>query len=130
MQVEKLEREFRYNGVKLADPSGQFSVQQVRDFYANTYPEIVNADIEGPEAVGNKSVFTFRRAVGTKGCVSLPIKIRRLADLVDAGAIPAREHGFVTRLMRATNCGQMIRLQDIDVRRVHRLYDECAGGAA
>ncbi|MGF6976383.1 PRTRC genetic system protein C [Paraburkholderia sp. JPY465] len=67
MQTTALEREFRYNGAKLTDPSPAFSLQQVRDFYANTYPEIVNSEIEGPEIVGNKNVFTFRRAVGTKG---------------------------------------------------------------
>jgi PRTRC genetic system protein C len=67
MKTEALAREFRYNGAKLADPAPTFSLQQVRDFYANTYPEIVNAEIEGPEVVGNANVFTFRRAVGTKG---------------------------------------------------------------
>ena len=49
MQIQNLTRQFRYNGAKLADPSPAFSLQQVRDFYANTYPEIVNAEIEGPE---------------------------------------------------------------------------------
>jgi PRTRC genetic system protein C len=67
MKTETLTREFRYNGAKLTDPSPAFSLQQVRDFYGNTYPEIVNAEIDGPEVVGNKNVFTFRRAVGTKG---------------------------------------------------------------
>src|SRR5471032_913510 len=67
MKTESLAREFRYNGAKLTDPSPKFTLQQVRDFYANTYPEIVNAEIEGPEAVANKNVYTFRRAVGTKG---------------------------------------------------------------
>lgn len=67
MKTETLSREFRYNGAKLTDPSPAFSLAQVRDFYGNTYPEIVNAEIEGPEVVGNKNVFTFRRAVGTKG---------------------------------------------------------------
>jgi|GEM_PF-1272791 len=67
MQTQELAREFRYNGAKLTDPAPNFTLQQVRDFYANTYPEIVNAEIEGPEVTGNRNVFTFRRAVGTKG---------------------------------------------------------------
>lgn len=67
MKTTTLEREFRYNGAKLTDPSPTFSLPQVRDFYANTYPEIVNAEIEGPEVISNRNVFTFRRAVGTKG---------------------------------------------------------------
>jgi PRTRC genetic system protein C len=67
MKIEQLIREFRYNGVVLADPNAAFSLPQVRDFYATTYPEIVNADIEGPEQIGAKAIYTFRRAVGTKG---------------------------------------------------------------
>lgn len=67
MQTETLIREFRYNGARLTDPSPAFSLHQVRDFYGNTYPEIVNAEIEGPEVTGNRNVYTFRRAVGTKG---------------------------------------------------------------
>lgn len=76
MKTETLTREFRYNGAKLTDPSPAFSLQQVRDFYGNTYPEIVNAEIEGPEVVGNKNVFTFRRAVGTKGAGMTLVELR------------------------------------------------------
>lgn len=67
MQTTQLTREFRYNGVRLADPSPNFTLEQVRDFYANTYPEILNADIDGPAVEGAQQVYTFRRAVGTKG---------------------------------------------------------------
>ncbi|MFM0210410.1 PRTRC system protein C [Paraburkholderia sediminicola] len=77
MKTETLAREFRYNGAKLTDPSPTFSLQQVRDFYGNTYPEIVNAEIEGPEIVGNKNVFTFRRAVGTKGATDELLSVRQ-----------------------------------------------------
>ncbi|WP_082616398.1 PRTRC system protein C [Massilia sp. Root418] len=65
--TQELQREFKYNSVKLADPNPAFSLSQVRDFYANVYPEITSADIEGPEVVGNKNTYSFRRAVGTKG---------------------------------------------------------------
>lgn len=67
MQAQALIREFKYNSVKLADPSPDFTLQQVRDFFANVYPEIINADIEGPQLIGDKHAYTFRRAVGTKG---------------------------------------------------------------
>ncbi|MBB3259973.1 PRTRC genetic system protein C [Paraburkholderia bannensis] len=84
MQIETLAREFVYNGARLTDPAPSFTLQQVRDFYANTYPEIVNAEIEGPEVRGNRHVYTFRRAVGTKG------KADRVADtLVQAHEILA-----------------------------------------
>jgi PRTRC genetic system protein C len=82
MKTETLAREFRYNGAKLTDPSPTFSLQQVRDFYGNTYPEIVNAEIEGPEVVGNKNVFTFRRAVGTKGAGDEMLTVRQKIDAV------------------------------------------------
>ncbi|MGT2453746.1 PRTRC system protein C [Cupriavidus basilensis] len=80
MQVQTLTREFRYNGVKLADPSPTFSLQQIRDFYANTYPEIVNAEIEGPDLQGAVQVYTFRRAVGTKGAGLTPADMRQLIE--------------------------------------------------
>lgn len=67
MQIEKLVREFKYNGVALADPGAMLSLEQVRDFYASVYPEILSADIEGPQQVAGKQIYTFRRAVGTKG---------------------------------------------------------------
>ncbi|WP_063900157.1 PRTRC system protein C [Burkholderia cenocepacia] len=67
MQTETLAREFSYNGAKLADPAPAFTLQQVRDFYSQTYPELTNAEIEGPVIKGNRNVYTFRRAVGTKG---------------------------------------------------------------
>ncbi|WP_175980923.1 PRTRC system protein C [Burkholderia sp. BCC1630] len=67
MQIETLAREFSYNGAKLADPAPTFTLQQVRDFYSQTYPELTNAEIEGPVVKGNRNVYTFRRAVGTKG---------------------------------------------------------------
>jgi PRTRC genetic system protein C len=40
---------------------------EVRVFYANTYPELQAGVVEGPEDEGNKLVFELRRAVGTKG---------------------------------------------------------------
>ncbi|WP_063897627.1 PRTRC system protein C [Burkholderia ubonensis] len=67
MQIENLQREFSYNGAKLADPAPTFTLQQVRDFYSQTYPELTNAEIEGPVIKGNRNAYTFRRAVGTKG---------------------------------------------------------------
>lgn len=70
MDIQNLTREFRYNGVVLADPNQSFTLTQVRDFFANVYPEITSADIEGPEHAGAKAIYTFRRAVGTKGGTS------------------------------------------------------------
>lgn len=67
MKTNALIREFRYNAVRLADPLPTMTLLQVREFYSNVHPELSAADIEGPELVGDKHIFTFRRAVGTKG---------------------------------------------------------------
>ena len=67
MKAEKLEREFSYNGLRLADPNPNLTVEEVRNLYAAAYPEITTAAIEGPEAVGNKLIYRFSRSIGTKG---------------------------------------------------------------
>lgn len=66
-EIQQLERSFRYNSVDLPDPGAQYTTEQVRDFYAATYPEIVSAAVEGPEEKDGKLVWSFRKAVGTKG---------------------------------------------------------------
>jgi PRTRC genetic system protein C len=69
--VQKLLRSFTYNGIALPDPGSDLTPEQVRDVYSATYPEITTASIEGPEQKGERLVYTFRRAVGTKGAVSV-----------------------------------------------------------
>jgi PRTRC genetic system protein C len=66
-QVQKLERVFRFNGAKLPDPNPAFTVEQVRDMYVNTYPELATAAVEGPSPVNGTMQYTFTRAVGAKG---------------------------------------------------------------
>jgi PRTRC genetic system protein C len=67
VKVEKLERVFSFNGAKLPDPSPEFTIEQVRDMYVNTYPELATAAIEGPTPVDGTMQYTFTRAVGAKG---------------------------------------------------------------
>jgi len=67
LKIEKLERVFLFNGVKLPDPSPDFTVEQVRDMYVNTYPELATAAIEGPTPVSGSMEYTFVRSVGAKG---------------------------------------------------------------
>ncbi len=91
MQTIQLTREFRYNGVRLADPSPNFTLEQVRDFYANTYPEILNAEIDGPAIEGEQQVYSFRRAVGTKGN-----ELAALREKISDGTLwSARNDNFV-----------------------------------
>ena len=67
MKVAELTRTFIYSGVKLPDPSSTLSVEQVRDMYVATYPELATAAVEGPSPVGDTMQYTFMRAMGTKG---------------------------------------------------------------
>ena len=65
--VEKLERIFLFNGAKLPDVNPELTVEQVRDVYVNTYPELATAAIEGPTPVNGAMQYVFTRAVGAKG---------------------------------------------------------------
>jgi PRTRC genetic system protein C len=67
LKVETLERQFIYNGVALPDPNADLSVEEVRDMYVATYPELATAAIEGPSPSNGKMQYTFTRAVGVKG---------------------------------------------------------------
>lgn len=67
MNIQQLVRSFSYSGITLPDPGPNLSVEQVKDVYAASYPELTSASIEGPEAVGGKMLYTFKRSVGTKG---------------------------------------------------------------
>jgi PRTRC genetic system protein C len=67
MKVTALTRSFAYAGVTLPDPNPGLSVDQVRDVYSATYPELATAAVEGPETRDGKMVYSFRRAAGMKG---------------------------------------------------------------
>ncbi|MBW8683504.1 PRTRC system protein C [Chitinophaga rhizophila] len=67
-----LEREFTVtvNGkpVTLKDPDNSWTPKQVRSFYgAATYPQVLNANIEGPVIENDKRVYKFVTTLGTKG---------------------------------------------------------------
>jgi PRTRC genetic system protein C len=69
--ITKLERVFLFEEkgqkIKLADPEPKFSPQAVQNFYANTYPILTTATIEGPIIKDDKINYTFKSTIGTKG---------------------------------------------------------------
>ena len=67
MTIETMEREFRYDNLRLPDPHAKLSIEEVRTAFSATYPEIATASVTGPEAIGNKLVYHFTKAIGTKG---------------------------------------------------------------
>jgi PRTRC genetic system protein C len=67
MIIRKMARSFKYLGLVLPDPASDLDVESVRSFYAASYPEITTAALTGPEAVDGTLVYTFTKAIGTKG---------------------------------------------------------------
>ena len=66
-----LERIFSFKDkeqeIKLADPSSSFSPEAVLNFYAQTYPILTTAKIEGPEIRDDALQYKFVSTIGTKG---------------------------------------------------------------
>ena len=48
-------------------PDGSYSPAQLKDLYASNFPDLLNAEIEGPNVKDGKAVYTFKRTTGTKG---------------------------------------------------------------
>jgi PRTRC genetic system protein C len=67
MEGRVLERVFEFNGLRLPEVSPTLSAEEIRTLYSHQYPDIATATITGPEAVGDKLVYRFTRAIGTKG---------------------------------------------------------------
>ena len=66
-----LERIFTFRDkeqdIKLADPSSSFSPEAVLNFYAQTYPILTTATIEGPLINDDAVQYKFVSQIGTKG---------------------------------------------------------------
>ena len=67
MTITRMRRCFEFQGIRLPDPNPAMTVEQVRGIFATQYPEIATAALTGPETVGDKCVYRFERAIGTKG---------------------------------------------------------------
>lgn len=66
MIVKAFTREFWYDGVQLADPNPEMSIDDVRDLYSGTYAELTNATYKS-ETVDDKKKYTFKATLGTNG---------------------------------------------------------------
>lgn len=60
-------RVFNYGGRILPDPDPSMTPEEVKLFYANIHPDLLNAEVDGGTFDGDTQVFRFERAVGTKG---------------------------------------------------------------
>ena len=61
MTIETMDREFRYDEIRLPDPNPRQVADEIRTAFSATYPEIATAALTGPEAVGNKLCLSLRR---------------------------------------------------------------------
>jgi PRTRC genetic system protein C len=69
MSTKPLKREFldKKTDMTLSDPNVAWTPNQVRDFYSNHYPHLVNASISGPKIGVDKVVYEFSGTAGVKG---------------------------------------------------------------
>jgi len=67
MTIETMDREFRYENLRLPDLNKKLSIEEVRSAFSATYPEIATASVTGPEAIGNKLVYHFTKAIEIRG---------------------------------------------------------------
>lgn len=67
MEVTQSRRVFMFNDIELTDPNADYTAEQVKDFYSDQYPELINANIKGPEIKSDKILYTFGVEVGKKG---------------------------------------------------------------
>jgi PRTRC genetic system protein C len=65
--IQKVARQFSFNGVDLPDPGENFTPEEVRDVYSAQYPDISTAIIEAGEVTATGISYKFVRNVGTKG---------------------------------------------------------------
>lgn len=70
MQISEITRSFKYNSVGLPDPNPSLGPDDVRQFYATQYPELLNAVVEGPTTKAGVATYTFTRAAGAKGATN------------------------------------------------------------
>ena len=71
LAVNGLERAFTFEKgnetITLSDPNPSMTPEQVMNFYAGTYAELTTATVRGPEIRVDRSVYTFKTTLGTKG---------------------------------------------------------------
>lgn len=67
IDAKVLSRSFTYNGIKLPDPDPRMTADEVKNLYSHQYPELATAAVTGPYATGEQLIYSFVRAIGTKG---------------------------------------------------------------
>jgi len=53
--------------IRLNDPNDTFTIAEVQNFYAGTYPILTNAKITGPDIKDDEAQYRFESTMGTNG---------------------------------------------------------------
>lgn len=99
MKVVDITRKFKYNSVDLHDPNPSLSADDVRQFYATQYPELLNAVVEGPVTKAGVATFTFTRAAGAKGAKTIPMPAKDIVERALAGPPASDPQGLLQHAM-------------------------------
>jgi PRTRC genetic system protein C len=99
MKVVDITRKFKYNSVDLHDPNPSLSADDVRQFYATQYPELLNAVVEGPVTKAGVATYTFTRAAGAKGASATPMPAKDIVERALAGPPASDPHGLLQHAM-------------------------------
>ena len=67
MAIQQTTRSFKFKDMILDDPNPKMSEKEVKTFYSNQYPELVNATIGTPKYEEGKVTYSFETNLGTKG---------------------------------------------------------------
>lgn len=71
LTIHGLERAFEFEKnretIALSDPNPSMTPDEVMHFYSHSYPELTTATVQGPEIRDDRSVYTFKTTLGTKG---------------------------------------------------------------
>jgi len=71
LEITNLERVFLFDNegqeLMLSDPHSTMSKEAVLNYYAQTYPILTTARIEGPEINDDAVEYRFTATIGTKG---------------------------------------------------------------
>jgi PRTRC genetic system protein C len=67
IDAKVLSRSFTYNGVKLPDPDPRMTPEEVKPPAATSIRNWPRPQSRGPEASGEQLLYSFVRAIGTKG---------------------------------------------------------------
>jgi len=65
--VEAVKRTFKFDKITLEDPDPDMTAEEVKLFYANQYPELLNAKTEEKTDKAGKPTVTYIRQTRTLG---------------------------------------------------------------